>query len=136
MGSLHLEQRGAGVAGLATHLGVEDGLVGDDEERVFLRMEFEDGGGDLIGLEASELGHGFGRNVEGADNAGFLGSAGSFLLLGHVKLIVINIHSKAFFLRDQLRQVDWKSEGVLKKKCFNAWNYPSFYFEPIEQFLI
>ena len=30
----------SGVAGLAAHFGVEDGLVGDDEERVFLRMDF------------------------------------------------------------------------------------------------
>ena len=37
-------RHGAGISSLAAHFGVENGLVGDDEERVFLRMDFEDRG--------------------------------------------------------------------------------------------
>ena len=50
----------SGVAGLSAHLGVEDGLVGNDEEVVALRMKLEDGGFHLVGFETDELGDGFG----------------------------------------------------------------------------
>ena len=44
------------VALLASHLGVEGGLVGDDEELVVGGVEFEDGGFAFVVVEADEVG--------------------------------------------------------------------------------
>ena len=87
--------KSAGVAGLAAHFGVEDGLVGDDEERVFLRVDFEHGGFAFVGVEAEELGDGIGGDVEGADDGGFLRGAGAFLLLLHQLLETRHVHPES-----------------------------------------
>ena len=102
------------ISRLAAHLRVEDGLVGDDEQRVFLRMDFEDGGLDLIGVEAAELGDGFCRDVEGADDSGFLGGAGALLLLPLAILVTILVESEVVLGAKQLREVDRKPEGVFE----------------------
>ena len=88
---------GSRVSRLAAHLGVEDGFVGDDEERVFLRVDFQNRGYAFVVLETEELGDGFGGNVEGADDAGFLGGAGTFLLLIHELFEARHIHGEAAF---------------------------------------
>lgn len=82
----------AGVAGLAAHLGVENGLVGDDEERVFLRVDFEDRGFAFVGIETEEFGDGLGGDVESADDGGFLGGARTFLLFSLAFLIASDIN--------------------------------------------
>ena len=84
--------KSAGVAGLAAHFGIEDGLVGDDEEGVFLRMDFEDGGLGFVGVEADEFGDGFGGDVECADDIGFLSGAGALLLLLHQLVKVKHVY--------------------------------------------
>ena len=50
---------------LATHLGVEGGLVGDDEELVLGGVKLEDGGFAFVVIEADEVGGRFGLEVEG-----------------------------------------------------------------------
>ncbi len=104
----------ADVTGLAAHLGVEDGLVGDDEERVFLRVDFEDGGFDGIGLEADELGDGFGGDVEGADDVGFLCGACAFALLLHELFEHVHFDFDAVFLSEELGEIDGEAKGVVE----------------------
>ena len=49
-------RHGAGVAALPAHFGVEGGLVGDDEKRIVLRVDFEDACLAFIRIEAGEFG--------------------------------------------------------------------------------
>ena len=57
-------RHGAGVAALPAHLGVEGGLVGDDEKRIVLRVDFEDACFAFIRIEAGEFGDRIGRDLE------------------------------------------------------------------------
>ena len=57
-------RQGAGVAALSAHLGVEGGLVGDDEKRIVLRVDFEDARLAFIRIEAGEFGDRIGRDLE------------------------------------------------------------------------
>ena len=107
----------AGVAGLSAHFGVEDGLVGDDEKRVFLRVDFEDGGFDGIGFEAGELGDGFGGDVEGADDGGFTGGAGAFLLLLHELFKTRHVQFKTTLGAEEFCEVDGEAKGVVELEC-------------------
>ena len=109
--------KSSGVADLSAHFGVEHGLVGDDKERVFLRMDFEHGRFAFVVVEAEEPGDGNGGDVEGADDGGFLRGAGAFLLLLHEFFETRHIHFHAEFGAEEFGEVDGETEGVVEFEC-------------------
>jgi hypothetical protein len=98
-----VNHEGSGVARLAAHFGVKDRLVGNDEPRVFLRMDFKDGGLHLIGLKANKLGAGIGGDVQCSHDGGFLCGTRAFALLLHELFKTRHVHRDASLGTQQFR---------------------------------
>ena len=87
---------------MSAHFGIEHRLIGDDEQGVLLRMDFQDGGGDFVQLEAEKLSARIRGNIQRSNNRGFLRGTGTFLLLLHELIKTRHVHREAALGAQQL----------------------------------
>ena len=105
---------GAAIAHLATHFGIEGGLVRDDEENALSLVHFGHGGGGGILGVAGELGHLLGLEVQGAHHLLLLGSLGALALLLHELVEADGIHLQPALAGHEGGQVNRESVGIVQ----------------------
>ena len=108
---------------LATHFGVESGLIGDDEELVLGGVEFENGGFTFVVVEADEVGDGLRFEVEGGDGFRFLSSAGTVALLFHKGFDRLFVEGESTFTTEESSEVERKAEGVVEFEGFGRGEF-------------
>ena len=104
----------ASIAHLTTHLGVERGFIGDDEERIVLRMDFEHESLAVIIVKADKFSGGVGGYVERSDDVVLLSFTGLLALLFHALLKDLHVHFQSTLGAHQFGEVDRETKGVVE----------------------
>jgi hypothetical protein len=106
----------AGVADLAAHLGVADGVVEDDDGLVLELDDFLDVGAGVVVVVAEEVGGCLGLDLGKLDDLLLLGGAGAGALLFHQLLEAFLVHRQAAFAGHQFGEIEREAVGIIENK--------------------
>ena len=109
-----IKRERAGIAQLATHLGIKRGTIQNDRRPFFILHHLKHLRRGRSLFEPNELRAGIRRKAADTDDLLLLGRAGTLPLLGHQFFKANIVHLQPGLASHQLRQVQWKAVSVVK----------------------